>query len=334
MDPFTQVLLGAAVGHATLGARVGRKALLWGAFFGGMPDLDVFIPQPDEVAAMTNHRGFSHSLVTHSIVAPIAGAGLARLHAKDNTSITRWALLVWLALATHALLDATTIYGTQLFWPSKDPPVGLGSIFIIDPVYTLLLLVGVLWAVCARRRPAVGRRANAIFLGLSTAYLAGSILIQAQVRDITVSELVRQGAEPDRLIATPTPFNLVLWRVVAMAPDGYREGYYSLLDSSNKVSFVRYPSDHRLLTRIEDAPAVKRLRWFTKGFYRVQEVDGRVEFTDLRMGFEPNYVFSFFVGRRQDGAIRPLVPPERAPVERPNAEDLRWVWWRMLGNTH
>ena len=331
MDPFTQVLLGAAVGHATLGARVGRKALFYGALLGGMPDLDVFIPQPDEVAAVTNHRGFSHSLITHSIVAPIVGAGLARLHAKDGTSIIRWTLLVWLALATHALLDATTIYGTQLFWPSTGPPVGLGSIFIIDPVYTLLLFVGVLWAACARRRPAVGRRANAVFLGLSTAYLAGSIFIQAQVRDIAVNELVRQDAAHDRLIATPTPFNLVLWRVIAMAPDGYREGYYSLLDSTHEVRFVRYPSDHRLLAQIEDAPAVARLRWFIKGFYRVREVDGRVEITDLRMGFEPHYVFSFFVGRRQEGAIRPLVPPERAPVHRPGVEALRWVWLRMLG---
>ncbi|MEW8693191.1 MAG: metal-dependent hydrolase, partial [Candidatus Thiodiazotropha endolucinida] len=230
MDPFTQVLLGAAVGHATLGARVGRKALFWGAVFGGMPDLDVFLPHADEVAAVTSHRGFSHSLITHTIVAPILGTGLARLHASDGVSITHWSLLVWLALATHALLDATTIYGTQLFWPNTGPPVGLGSIFIIDPLYTLLLLIGVLWAAFARRKSSVGRRANRIGLGLSTLYLAGAIFIQAQVRDIAESELARQGVEYDRLIATPTPFNLLLWRVVAMVPHGYREGYYSLLD--------------------------------------------------------------------------------------------------------
>ncbi|MEW8693381.1 MAG: metal-dependent hydrolase, partial [Candidatus Thiodiazotropha endolucinida] len=230
MDPFTQILFGAAVGHATLGERVGRKALFWGAVFGGMPDLDVLLPQPDEVAAVTNHRGFSHSLVTHTVIAPILGTGLAHLHAREGASIARWTLLVWLALATHALLDATTIYGTQLFWPSTGPPVGLGSIFIIDPLYTLPLLVGVLWAALPRRKSTVGRRANRIGLGLSTAYLAGAIFIQAQVRDIAESELARQGIEYDRLIATPTPFNLLLWRVVAMVPHGYREGYYSLLD--------------------------------------------------------------------------------------------------------
>ena len=334
MDPFTQMLLGAAVGHATLGARVGRKALFWGAVFGGIPDLDVFLPQPDEVAAVTNHRGFSHSLVTHTLVAPVFGVALARLHAQDGASIARWTLLVWLALATHALLDATTIYGTQLFWPSTGPPVGLGSIFIIDPLYTLLLLVGVLWAASARHKPAIGRRANAIGLGLSTAYLAVAILIQAHVRGIAESELARQDAPHERVIATPTPFNLVLWRLVAMAPDGYREGYYSLLDPAPEVRFLHYPSDEHLLRFIEDAPAVARLRWFTKGFHRVREIDGRVEITDLRMGFEPRYVFSFVVGHRREGTIRPLVPPERAPTERPDAESLRWVWRRMLGEAN
>lgn len=331
MDPLTQILLGAAVGHATLGARVGRKALFWGAVFGGIPDLDVFVPHPDEVAAVTNHRGFSHSLVTHTVVAPVLGAGLARLHAKDGVSIARWTLLVWFALATHALLDATTIYGTQLFWPSTGPPAGLGSIFIIDPVYTLLLLTGVLWAAFARRRVASGRRANWIGLGLSSAYLAAAIVIQAQVRDIAESELARQEATHNHLIATPTPFNLVLWRLVAMTPDGYREGFYSLLDPKPEVRFVHYPSNEKLLSSIEDAPAVVRLRWFTKGIVRVREMEGRVEITDLRMGFEPRYVFSFVVGRRQDGRIHPLDPPERVPAERPDADALRWVWRRMLG---
>ncbi|MCU7828466.1 MAG: metal-dependent hydrolase [Candidatus Thiodiazotropha sp. (ex Myrtea sp. 'scaly one' KF741663)] len=333
MDPFTQILLGAAVGHATLGARVGRKALFWGAVFGGMPDLDVLIPHADEVAAITNHRGFSHSLVTHTIVAPVLGAGLARLHAREGASITRWTLLVWLALATHALLDATTIYGTQLFWPSAGPPVGLGSIFIIDPLYTLPLLIGVLWAAFARRKLIFGRRANRVGLGLSTAYLAGAIFIQAQVRDIAESELTRQGVTYDRLITTPTPFNLLLWRVVAMVPHGYREGYYSLLDPLPEIRFVQYPSNESLLSSVDDAPAVTRLRWFTRGFYRVREIDGRLEITDLRMGFEPRYAFSFVVGHRQDGVIGPLIPPERAPAEYPDAEALRWVWLRMLGET-
>ncbi|MEW8245697.1 MAG: metal-dependent hydrolase, partial [Candidatus Thiodiazotropha endolucinida] len=105
---------------------------------------------------------------------------------------------------------------------------------------------------------------NRIGLGLSTAYLAGAIFIQAQVRDIAESELARQGIEYDRLIATPTPFNLLLWRVVAMVPHGYREGYYSVLDPLPEIRFVHYPSNESLLSSVGDASAVTRLRWFTR----------------------------------------------------------------------
>ena len=44
-----------------------------------------------------------------------------------------------LALVTHPLLDLMTIYGTQVFQPFTDEAYGLGSMFIIDPVYSLAL---------------------------------------------------------------------------------------------------------------------------------------------------------------------------------------------------
>ncbi|MEL6140713.1 MAG: metal-dependent hydrolase, partial [Bacteroidota bacterium] len=42
MDSLTQIVLGAAVGEATLGRKVGNRAMLWGAIGGTIPDLDVF----------------------------------------------------------------------------------------------------------------------------------------------------------------------------------------------------------------------------------------------------------------------------------------------------
>ena len=53
-------------------------------------------------------------------------------------------------LITHPLLDATTVYGTQLWLPFTNHPVGVGSLFVIDPLYTLPLLVGVMLALAWR----------------------------------------------------------------------------------------------------------------------------------------------------------------------------------------
>ena len=63
MDSLTQIVLGAAVGEAVLGRKVGNKAMLWGAIAGTIPDLDVFIKLfADPITSTELHRGISHSL--------------------------------------------------------------------------------------------------------------------------------------------------------------------------------------------------------------------------------------------------------------------------------
>jgi hypothetical protein len=68
MDSLTQVVLGGAVGYAVLGNKVGRKAAIYGAILGTLPDLDVFLPYGGEVEAFTYHRGFSHSILWRILV--------------------------------------------------------------------------------------------------------------------------------------------------------------------------------------------------------------------------------------------------------------------------
>ena len=43
MDTITQMALGAAVGEAVLGRKMGGRAMLWGAALGTLPDLDIII---------------------------------------------------------------------------------------------------------------------------------------------------------------------------------------------------------------------------------------------------------------------------------------------------
>ena len=70
------------------------------------------------------------------------------LAAAGLVTCTRGALALVLghilALLTHPLLDAHTAYGTQLLWPLEPPPVMWATLFIIDPLFTLPLLVAVI----------------------------------------------------------------------------------------------------------------------------------------------------------------------------------------------
>ncbi|MFO0447305.1 MAG: metal-dependent hydrolase, partial [Pseudomonadota bacterium] len=141
MDSLTQAVLGAAVGAAVLGRRAGRKAPLWGAVLGTLPDLDVLVPFGSPVADFTYHRGHSHALFWLTLAAPAFAWLITRLHRDQRAEFRGWWLLCCTCLVTHTLLDALTIYGTQLGLPFTDHPFGTGSVFVIDPAYTLPLLL-------------------------------------------------------------------------------------------------------------------------------------------------------------------------------------------------
>jgi inner membrane protein len=329
--------LGAAVGEAVLGRRIGGRAALYGAVLGTLPDLDVLVPHVDPVATFTRHRSWSHSLLVLTVVAPAFGLALQRLHARWTAGATSgpsppfgaWWALAFGALVTHPLLDAFTIYGTQLLWPLDPWPFGLGSIFIIDPAYTLPLAGGLLATlVLARRGVARAARPNAAGLVLSTAYLGWSVVAQGWMETHARRALDEKGIKVEQLLATPAPFNTLLWRVLALQPDGsYLEGFDSLVDGSDRLTVTRFPSDRSLLEGIRDHEPVQRLAWFTKGYYAVRREGDDVLMTDLRMGVEPSYVFSFRVGTVDNPHTRPA--PTRQVQTRFDLGRLGDLWDRI-----
>ncbi|HYD78148.1 metal-dependent hydrolase [Ramlibacter sp.] len=329
MDSITQFGLGAAVSVAVMGRRTAVwKAALWGGIAGTLPDLDAFIDHGNAVANMTYHRAESHSLFWLTVASPVL-AGLVSRVAGEADRFRRWWLALWLALVTHPLLDTLTVYGTQLLLPFTDHPFGVGSIFIIDPLYTLPLLAGLAVAV-ARGRSHGGLRWNTGALVLTTAYLAWSVVAQAQVRAVAQDTLAAAGRPAQRLLVTPTAFNTLLWRVVALREDGYEEGFRSLLDEGRSMRFEHFPTDRALERELSTLWPVQRMQWFTHGFYKVHRQGDGAYVTDLRMGQEPNYSFDFRVAQREGGQWAP-VPAQNQGLRGDVGAALRWLWRRMLG---
>jgi inner membrane protein len=328
MDSLSQLALGAAVGVAVMGRRSAVwKAALWGGVCGTLPDLDAFIDHGDPVSNMTLHRTESHALFYLTLLAPVLAAGIAKLHGELDR-YRHWLLAVWLALVTHPLLDVMTVYGTQLGLPFTDHPFGVGSIFIIDPLYTLPLLVGVI--VALRAAPVRGLRWNAAGLALSTVYLGWSVLAQQHITAAARAALQADGVTVERLLVTPTPFNTVLWRVVAVTPDGYREGFRSLLDRTPQIAFDTFPRGGALYEPLREHAPVARMAWFSRGFFKMAEQDGQVRLSDLRMGQEPFYTFSFDVATRRGDALLPTAPRQHA-WDRPDiGAALRWLARRSV----
>ena len=327
MDSVSQAVLGAAVAAACVPARHRRKALLVGAALGTLPDLDVVIDFGDGVRNMTYHRGFSHSLF---VLVPFGLAlwlALRRFWTPVGEAPLAWLAAILLTLVTHPLLDALTVYGTQLFWPLATPPVMGGSLFIIDPLYTLPLLAAVVFA--ATR--ADGSRAGwalALGLGLSTGYAAWSLVAQHRVDRIAAASLAGKPlADAPRLVVA-TPFNTLLWRVVVQTPAGYLEGERSLVADRGPMVFREHRFDRTLLAEAGHIWAVQRLLWFSHGFQDARVVGDELHMADLRMGQHPQYFFTHAVARRVAGE---WVPGDNRQLAQPRVEDgqLAALWWRV-----
>ena len=331
MDSITQVALGSAVGIAVMGRRTSPwKAALWGGLCGTLPDLDVVIDHGDAIRNMTFHRAESHSLFYLSLVSVPLAFLVSRLRSM-GAGFGRWWLATWLALITHPLLDWLTIYGTQLALPFSDYPFAVGSVFVIDPIYTLLLFAGIIGAWAAdRRTPGEGRHRNLIGLALATIYLAWGAAAQVHVESLARASLPPPAAQSGRLLVVPTPFNTVLWRVLVMDGDSYLEGYYSLLDADSRIRFERHPAHKALREHAADTWYADRVAWFSHGFFRMRREDGVLTISDLRMGQEPSYTFTFAIPEATPGA-----GPRDVPVLLPQRIDwqpsLQWLWRRMLG---
>ena len=327
MDSVSQIALGSALAIATLGRRTAVwKAALWGAVAGTLPDLDVLIDHGNALANMVNHRGNSHSLLYLLALSPLLGWCIARLHG-EGALWRRWALAMALVLVTHPILDWFTIYGTQLLRPFSNQAYGLGSIFVIDPLYTLPLLVGVGIALC--RKSFAGLRANQIGLLLSSLYLGWSVLAQQHAISVAQASLAAQRIEAPQLLVTATPLNTLLWRAVALGDTHYWEGYYSVFDPDHEMVWTR----HERGTALQElyapqAPAVRQLADFAHNFVKLEQDGEGLYLSDLRMGSEGRYSFRFLLGSAADlAAGRGHI--EQQALKLPVREALGELWQRI-----
>lgn len=202
MDPLTHALAGATVAWAAGGARIGRRALVIGAAAALAPDLDVLIRSAaDPLLAIEHHRGFTHALV----VTPLGGAIAALVFGKRER--WRWAWLAgFVAYLSHPLLDAATTYGTQLFWPFSHYRVGLDIISIIDPAFTLVVLIGVIAAYRARSRIVHAT------LAVAMVWLAIGFVQRERAFAAQKGLAAQRGERIERAAVFPTVGNTVVWR--------------------------------------------------------------------------------------------------------------------------
>lgn len=405
MDSLTQVVLGAAVGEAALGKKIGNRAIVWGGIAGTIPDLDVLgnaFMTP--VEALAFHRGITHALVFFVIAAPIFAWLTHQFYRQhiykqqtykttvsmlfsivfvgffgtlnyvslldgapsvplllitlitgyfffrrvwnywrkptieidmSNTSIKDWSILFGLGFLTHTLLDACTPFGTQLFQPFSNVRISFDTIAVIDPLYTVPFLICLILAAFYHRASSRRRFFNWLGIGLSCAYLAFTFYNQHQMENKFKALLEERNVNYNQVSVVPTIFNNALWQCVAETDTNYVFTNYSVFDKNlDKIKLVSVDKNHDLLAAYESDKEIKILKWFSKGYYNVeQQADGSLKYNDLKIAVIPEDIFGelyFGMNYTISEAGSGIVISENREIEFPEGMFQRF-WTRIKG---
>ena len=186
MDPITHGIAGGILGKGFFSAREKRVAVFASVLGAVAPDVDVFyqgyaeIVQHDPLAIVKYHRAITHSFIALPffaiLLALIVRAG-ARYLKIESPSLGKLTLVSAVGLASHILLDGTTSFGTRMWYPISSQRVAWDWLFIIDFVFTSLILIPQLLAGIYRDTPANREKAFARVIGSWLLLSIGTIVV-------------------------------------------------------------------------------------------------------------------------------------------------------------
>ncbi len=292
MDPLTQGALGAVLPQSAARGRQAASAGLLGFLAGMAADLDVLIrSSTDPLLFLEYHRQFTHALIFIPVGGLICALVLHALLGRRRGLLFRqsWAFCT-LGYATHALLDACTTYGTMLFWPFSDARIAWNTISIIDPLFSVPLLAGIVLS-ATRQRSHYARLA----LLWACCYMALGLVQRNNAQEMGYALAAQRGHTPQRLEAKPSFANILVWKIVYATPerfyvDAVRAGLAPRVFPGASVAKFEVERDMPWLDQAsQQARDIERFRWFSNGYIARDPVNAN-RVIDIRYSMVPNEV--------------------------------------------
>jgi inner membrane protein len=334
MDTLTHTVLGACLGEAIAGKKIGKKAMLYGALANNLPDIDVVAGLwADHAENMLIHRGFTHSILVAVLLTPALAYGFQKRFAE--LTIKESVLLWSTGLFTHIFIDAYTSYGTGWFEPFSHYRVTFNALYIVDPVFTLPMTVSALALLILKRHSPKRTRWMKSGLIASGIYLIFVSFNKLYVNSVINENIRTQGLKCQKFMATPTPLNNFLWYIVVDNGKDHYTGFYSDFDKTRHIEFETVMKNDSLLVPFKSVKEVIRLIRFSQGYYCLNEQDSAVIFNDMRFGtqggwYQKNapYVFRYNITELNKSAIA----LQRGRINSVGPEALQKLWERMKGH--
>ena len=289
MDPVSQGAVGAAFAQS---AAKKENIILIGfiGFLAGLaPDLDVLIRSEDDpILFLEYHRQFSHSL----FFIPIGSFFVALFifpFVRGLMSLRMVYIASFLGYATHGLLDACTSYGTQLFWPFSDQRVTWNNISIVDPIFTVPIVILLAIAITKRKRIF-----SFIAIGWIIFYLSLGFIQYERTLSAAMDLANSRGHNAERMTLKPSFGNLILWKSIYQHEETYYVDAIRTVRSSTWClgeSIEMFDYQYHLPSLDKDsqqAKDIERFRWFSQDYLGYDDKNSLV--TDIRYSMIPNQI--------------------------------------------
>ena len=289
MDPLSQGTVGAAFAQSVANKNNIFKIGFIGFLAGLTPDLDVLIQSStDPILSLEYHRQFTHSLFFIPFGSLIFAFLIFPL-VKSSLSLKTVYFASLLGYATHGLLDACTSYGTQLFWPFSNERVSWNNISIVDPLFTIPVLILLVIAIRTKKKIfsffGIGWIIFYLFLGFVQYERALSAAIElANMR----------GHNADRLTLKPSFGNLILWKSIYQHKETFyvdairtaQSSTWCLGESIKAFDYQYHLPD--LDKESQQKNDIERFRWFSQDYLGYDKEKNIL--TDVRYSMIPNQI--------------------------------------------
>ncbi|PCJ65309.1 MAG: metal-dependent hydrolase [Bacteroidetes bacterium] len=253
-----------------------------------------------------------------------------------TASIRDWQWLFFWSLITHPLLDCFTMYGTQLFAPFSNVRVAWSTISVADPMYTVPFLICLI--IASRYRDNLNKRKfwNYLGIGLSSAYMLFTVFNKQRVNNVFSTALKKQNVPVERFITNASILNNILWNCTAETKDHYYLAQYSLFDKGDVV-FSKIKKNHEMLQGLDTDRTLQTLKWFSDGYFTINELESGFQLSDLRFGTfsgkgkgPDDFLFRFKLREISEGNYY-LEEAAGGPPEGQAKDLMPRLWKRMKG---
>lgn len=321
-------MLGAAIADLSAGRKIGKRAMIYGAVLGTLPDIDVaagiFMNDLDKIIF---HRGVTHSLLFWLVMSPLCGWIISRFEAGRGITLIRASAVSFLIFSSHALIDSFTSYGTRLLIPVSSEAFAFSTISIIDPFYSIWLWITIPWVFIRRLAYHERRKILMVALIASHVYLVGTLINKVYVNTQFEQLFARQQEDVIRFYSKPGLFSNLLWRGIAETENGFYVAHFAQLAGTQQVEVTYEHKRHHHIDHIRDTRAIMRLADVTDGYFSVEQKNDILIVNDLRFGrisewsqSNSPYAFSYKITDDRKG-----VDIQRVPVRFEGERDRKMV---------